>query len=105
MDYKLEHPDVGDVHYIQNTRAKRIIISIKPEYVRVVIPRRQTFKNARNFFESRIDWIKTRTTEMKIQLEKAKALASIDMVLSTTISQFVNKKRDGGVVQQETTSA
>ena len=78
MDYKIEHPIVGDVHYIQNTRAKRIIISVKPEYVRVVIPRRQTFKNARNFFESRIDWIKTRTAEMKIQLEKAKALASID---------------------------
>ena len=96
MDYKIEHPDVGDVHYIQNTRAKRIIISVKPEYVRVVIPRRQTFKNARNFFESRIDWIKTRTTEMKIQLEKAKALASIDKkearkILEGRISQLAEK--------------
>ena len=96
MDYKIKHPDVGDVHYIQNTRAKRIIISVKPEYVKVVIPRRQTFKNARNFFESRIDWIKTRTNEMKMQLKKAKSLASIDKqearkILESRISQLAGK--------------
>ena len=78
MDYLVEHPEVGTVKYIGNNRAKRIIISIKPEYVRVVIPKRQSFKNAQKFVESRLDWIKTNKQIMNVQLEKKRKLPEID---------------------------
>ena len=42
MEYIVEHPEVGTIKYIGNNRAKRIIISVKPEFVRVVIPKRQS---------------------------------------------------------------
>ena len=49
MDYEIEHPDVGVIRYIKNNRAKRIVISVKPDFVRVTVPRRQTLKNAQKF--------------------------------------------------------
>ena len=58
MDYLIEHPEVGIIKYFKNNRAKRIIISLKSDYVRVVIPRRETLKNAQQFVESKLDWIK-----------------------------------------------
>ena len=78
MDYLVEHPEVGTVKYIGNNRAKRIIISIKPEYVRVVIPKRQSFKNAQKFVDSRLDWIKKNKKNMELQLQKRKQLPDID---------------------------
>ena len=78
MDYLVEHPEVGIIKYFKNNRAKRIIISLKPDYVRVVIPKRQSFKNARQFVESRLEWIKTNKEKMKSQFKKSKLLPEID---------------------------
>ena len=85
MDYLVEHPEVGTVKYIGNNRAKRIIISIKPEYVRVVIPKRQSLKNAQKFVESRLDWIKTNKQSMNVQLEKKRNLPEIDRKIARKI--------------------
>ena len=85
MDYLVEHPEVGTVKYIENNRAKRIIISIKPEYVRVVIPKRQSFKNAQKFVESRLDWIKTNKQSMNVQFEKKRRLPEIDRKVARKI--------------------
>ena len=85
MDYLVEHPEVGTVKYIGNNRAKRIIISIKPEYVRVVIPKRQSLKNAQKFVESRLDWIKTNKQSMSVQLEKKRNLPEIDRKVARKI--------------------
>ena len=78
MDYEIEHKDVGIIRYIKNNRAKRIIISIKPEFVRVTVPRRQTLKNAQKFVDAKINWIKKHSNNMKILTEKSKELPKID---------------------------
>ncbi len=96
MHHEIEHPEVGKVCYFRNNRAKRIIISVKPEYVRVIIPRRQSFKNAEKFFESKINWVKKRTSEMRSQLAKAKALTRINKkearrILENRVAQLAKK--------------
>ena len=78
MDYEIVHKDVGIIRYIRNNRAKRIIISIKPEFVRVTIPRRQTLKNAQKFVEQKINWIKKHSNNMKELIQKSKELPKID---------------------------
>ena len=85
MDYLVEHPEVGTIKYIGNNRAKRIIVSIKPEHVRVVIPKRQSFKNAQKFVESRLDWIKTNRQSMDLQLQKKNKLPEIDRKVARKI--------------------
>ena len=96
MDYLVEHPEVGTVKYIGNNRAKRIIISIKPEYVRVVIPKRQSFKNAQKFVESRLDWIKTNKQKMNLHLEKKRNLPEIDR----KVARKILCRRIGELAQQ-----
>ena len=78
MDYLVEHPEVGTIKYIGNNRAKRIIISVKPEFVRVVIPKRQSFKSAQKFVESRLEWIEKNKTKIKLQTQKKDELPEID---------------------------
>ena len=78
MNYLVEHPEIGTIKYIGNNRAKRIIISVKPEFVRVVIPKRQSFKNAQKFVESRLEWIKKNKNKMKLQTQKKQELPEID---------------------------
>jgi len=85
VNYLVEHPEVGTIKYIGNNRAKRIIVSIKPEHVRVVIPKRQSFKNAQKFVESRLDWIKTNRQSMDLQLEKKNKLPEIDRKVARKI--------------------
>ena len=77
MDHLVEHPEIGAIRY-QRSKGRRIGISVSPEFVRVAVPRRQSFKNAQKFVESRIEWIKRRISEMKVRLEKSRALADID---------------------------
>ena len=77
MDHLVEHPEIGAIRY-QRSKGRRIGISVRPEFVRVAVPRRQSFKNAQKFVESRIEWIKRRISEMKVRLEKSRALADID---------------------------
>ena len=78
MDYLVEHPEVGTIKYVGNNRAKRIIISVKPEFVRVVIPKRQSFKNAQKFVESKLEWIKKNKNKLKLQTQKKQELPEID---------------------------
>ena len=78
MEYEIDHPKVGIIRYLKNNKAKRIIISIKPRYVRVTIPRRQNLKNAQKFVEQKIDWIKEHSNRMKRLLQKSKELPKID---------------------------
>tara|TARA_B100001113_G_scaffold231756_1_gene190321 strand:- start:386 stop:934 length:549 start_codon:yes stop_codon:yes gene_type:complete len=78
VDYEIEHKDIGIVRYIKNTRAKRIIISVKPEFIRVTIPRRQTLKNAQKFVNQKINWIKKHSVNMKQLIQRSKELPKID---------------------------
>ena len=77
MDHLVEHPEIGSIRY-QRSKGKRIGISIKTEFVRVSVPRRQSFKNAQKFVESQIGWIKRRISEMNIRIEKSRVLPEID---------------------------
>ncbi|SVD06256.1 uncharacterized protein METZ01_LOCUS359110 [marine metagenome] len=77
MDHLVEHPEIGAIRY-QRSKGRRIGISVRPEFVRVAVPRRQSFKNAQKFVESRIGWIKRRISEMKVRLEKSRALPELD---------------------------
>jgi len=77
VDYEIEHQDVGIIRYIKNNRAKRIVISIKPKFVRVTVPRRQTLKDAQKFVEQKIDWIKKHLKNMELLLKKNKKLPLI----------------------------
>ena len=85
MDYLVEHPEVGTIKYIGNNKAKRIIISVKPEFVRVVIPKRQSFKSAQKFVESRLEWIKKNKTKIKLQTQKKDELPEIDKKIARKV--------------------
>ncbi len=78
VEYEINHPKVGIIRYLKNNKAKRIIISIKPRYVRVTIPRRQNLKNTQKFVEQKIGWIKKHSNHMKILLQKSKELPKIN---------------------------
>ena len=78
MDYEIDYKDIGIIRFIKNNRARRIIISIKPGFVRVTIPRRHTLKDAQKFVKQKIDWIKIPTNNMKPLLLKSKKLPKID---------------------------
>ena len=78
MDYEIDYKDIGIIRFIKNNRAKRIIISIKPEFVRVTIPHRQTLKDAQKFVEQKIDWVKEHSSNMKKLVQKGKELPKIN---------------------------
>ena len=85
MNYEVEHPELGNIYYIRNKRAKRIIISVKPKYVRVVIPRRQSFKNAQKFLNSKIKWIKNQIKKMEKEVFKANSLPKIERKIAKNL--------------------
>ena len=78
MDYEIDYKDIGIIRFIKNNRAKRIIISIKPEFVRVTIPHRQTLKDAQKFVEQKIDWIKRHSSNMNKLVQKGRELPKIN---------------------------
>ena len=77
MNHLVEHPEVGTIRYLRS-KGKRIGISVKPEFVRVSVPRRQSFRNAQKFVESQLEWIKRRISEINVRIEKSRALPDID---------------------------
>ena len=77
MDYLVEHPRIGMIRY-QRSRGKRISITVKPGFVRVSVPQREPLMKAQEFVESKMDWIKRRTSKMRIDIEIAKTLPGID---------------------------
>ena len=92
MDHLVEHPEIGAIRY-QRSKGRRIGISIKTEFVRVSVPRRQSFKNAQKFVESQIGWIKKRISEMNLRIEKSRVLPEIDRedarrILNQRLTEF-----------------
>ena len=77
MNHLVEHPEVGAIRY-QRSKGKRIGISVKPEFVRVAVPRHESLKNAQTFVESKMGWIQKRRSEMRAEAEISKALPPID---------------------------
>ena len=77
MDYLVEHPKVGLIRY-ERSRGKRIGITVKPEFVRVAVPYRETLMNAQKFVESKMNWIQKRVSKIRIENEMGKTLPKID---------------------------
>ena len=77
MDYLVEHPKAGLIRY-ERSRGKRIGITVKPEFVRVAVPNRETLLNAQKFVESKMDWIQKRVSKIRIENEMGKTLPKID---------------------------
>ncbi len=60
-------PEVGEVSFRRNVRAKRLTISVRPtEGVRVTIPGFLPFKTALDFVTSKSSWIKEKLSEISI---------------------------------------
>jgi len=85
VNYLVEHPEVGTIRYDRSGKAKRIIISVKPQFVRVAIPKRQSFKNAQKFVESKLAWIKTNKQNMDLQLKRKEELPEIDRKIARKV--------------------
>ena len=77
MDYLVEHPKVGLIRY-ERSRGKRIGITVKPEFVRVAVPNRETLMNAQKFVETKMNWIQKRVSKIRIENEMGKTLPKID---------------------------
>ena len=77
MDYLVDHPKVGLIRY-ERSHGKRIGITVKPEFVRVAVPNRETLMNAQKFVESKMNWIQKRVSKIRIENEMGKTLPKID---------------------------
>lgn len=79
----VEIEGIGSVLFEPSERAKRLNISVRPfKGVRVAVPRRTSFKTAREFVSSKIGWIRKHLKQMK-QMESdhqtfSKRAADID---------------------------
>jgi len=75
----IEIDSVGQVLFERSNRARHIRISVNPfKGVRVAVPYRVSFDNARQFAQSKRDWIKKHLDKMK-QLEKEHEAFSKDL--------------------------
>ena len=81
-----EHiPEIGLVLFVKSSRARRLSISVKPfTGVRVAIPRRVSYKAAREFVLSKRLWVQKTRLEMREverqQRAQAEVVAEIDLV-------------------------
>lgn len=54
----LSHPVLGEVAFVRNPRAKRIIVSVKPPgKVRLTVPMRVSAEEGMRFLDSKRDWV------------------------------------------------
>ena len=95
MDHLVEHPRIGMIRY-QKSWGKRIGITVKPDFVRVSVPQRETIMNAQKFVESKIDWIKKISSKMRIEKEIGETLPEIDReeareILNQKLSELATK--------------
>jgi predicted metal-dependent hydrolase len=57
---------VGPVLFQRSTRAKRVVISVKPfAGVRVAVPYRSSFRKAEEFAHTKVDWMRRQLARMK----------------------------------------
>ncbi len=69
-------PDVGEIHFHRNSRAKRLTISIRPgRVVRVTVPGFLSIVAAKEFVEQKRDWITSKLKEISTR-EIHKAITS-----------------------------
>ena len=95
MDYLVNHPKVGLIRY-ERSHGKRIGITVKPEFVRVAVPNRETLMNAQKFVESKMNWIQKRVSKIRIENEMGKTLPKIDRedarnVLTQRLAELAEK--------------
>jgi predicted metal-dependent hydrolase len=58
-------PDVGEIHFHRNSRARKLTISIRPgKGVRVTVPRFLSIVAAKGFVEQKKDWISSKLKEI-----------------------------------------
>jgi predicted metal-dependent hydrolase len=62
----LEFEGIGEVLFEPSGRAKRLNVSIRPfNRIRVAVPRRTSFKTAKEFVNSKLTWIQKNLDKMK----------------------------------------
>ena len=70
----LDLPDVGRVILEKSRRARRLILSVKVERVRVAVPRRVSFEKAEAFARANRDWIAVQQTKVRAAEERERRL-------------------------------
>jgi len=95
VDYLVDHPKVGLIRY-ERSHGKRIGITVKPEFVRVAVPNRETLMNAQKFVETKMNWIQKRVSKIRIENEMGKTLPKIDRedarrVLTQRLAELAEK--------------
>ena len=72
----IEIDGVGPVLFKRSRRARRLNITIQPgKGVRVAIPRSLTFKGAKDYVDSKVNWIRTHLNRFEEERQQYKILA------------------------------
>lgn len=75
------YADIGNVRYVNNSRAKNISIRINTRgEVRVTVPGRLNFRRAEGFLISKKQWIMGKLTELNQQSDSAPKLKAGDLI-------------------------
>ena len=68
----------GQVEFVKTKRARRLSISIRPfKPIRVAIPLRLSFKKAREYFDTNIEWVRKSSKHIK-KIEKSHRTTLVD---------------------------
>jgi len=82
----IEVEPIGPVLFARSKRAKRISITIKPDRtVRVTVPAKASFKTARKFLQSKIQWAATHLAALKHIDRTDSNIPAIDLNKARTI--------------------
>ena len=94
---KLEIPEIpATITLVKSPRAKRLSMTIKPfKPIRVTIPRHVSYKVARQFVESNVDWLK----KAHERVQKAQQLQEDNRVKSPPLDMPLAKKQLIGRLQ------
>ena len=87
--------NLGPVLLEQSLRAKRLNVSIKPpQRIRIAVPKGVSFRTARKFLLTRLDWIKYHLDKIK-NLEQQKSTHNIPPINRTKARLFlINRLND-----------
>ncbi len=73
----VNYPEIGDVFFKKNMKARRVIISVKsPTNIRVAVPRFVTIRKAESFVLNKLDWIKKQQRRLTNKVNVAKLTKS-----------------------------
>ena len=66
MQTTAEYPDIGAVRFVRSTRAKYLRITVSADVpVRVTVPRRTGFEEARRFLDSKRKWVQQQLAKLR----------------------------------------